>query len=259
MSAYAVLAGLATLAAVWMGSGPLIRRASAGPLGVPRIAWAGVILAAGWLVRSATPEALALLVILAIAMIPVAALLRRQRKTRAEAEVGDRVLETTELLVAELAAGLPPGRALHHAAGSWAPLAPVAEAERLGADVPAAWRAIAESTPGAGDLRLVGAGWAAAIQTGGGLADATARVATTIRANRASTRLIASELASARATSRLVAALPIAALLMGSSSESQPIEFLLTEPVGLACLAAGLGFGLAGLWWIEAIAAGVHR
>ena len=71
--------------------------------------------------------------------------------------------------------------------------------------------------------------------------------------------MIASELASARATSRLVAVLPIAALLMGSSEDSHPLEFLLTDPVGLVCLAGGLAFGLTGLWWIEAIAAGVQK
>jgi tight adherence protein B len=218
-----------------------------------------IVLMLGWIMRSAGPETVALAVILVVALIPAIALFRRQRKGRAESEVADRVLETTELLAAELAAGLPPGVALQHAAHSWSTLQPVAEAERLGASVPSAWRAIAEQNAGAGDLRLVGAGWDAALRTGGGLAEATARVASSIRANRASARVIASELASARATSRLVAGLPIAALLMGTSEDSHPVQFLFADPVGLACLAGGLAFGLVGLWWIEAIAGGVHR
>ncbi len=260
MTAPMVLACGATFAAIMLGLGPLAQRDSPRHSGV-RVVGAVVtlVLVLGWLMPSANPEAVLLVLILVMAAIPAATLVRRQRRTRAAALVSDRVLETAELLAAELSAGLSPGLALQHAAQSWPSLEPVAEAERLGADVPAAWRTLAELTSGAADLRLVGAGWDAAVRTGGGLAEATGRVATSIRANRASDRLIASELASARATSRLVAGLPVVALLMGTSEDSHPVEFLVSDPVGLACLAGGLAFGLAGLWWIEAIAAGVHR
>lgn len=211
-----------------------------------------------WKLSSARAEQIAVVLILAGASIAAAALLRRRAQGRTAAAVADRVVEATELLATELSVGLTPSQALRQAAEGWPELAPVLAAEHLGADVPEAWRELS-TIPGAQDLRLVAAAWSASTQVGGGLAVAMSRVAGGLRAARASDRVVASELASARATARLVAALPVLALMMGSSPESRPWEFLLTEPIGLACLASGLAFGLAGLWWIETIATGVHR
>ena len=181
----------------------------------------------------------------------------RTRLVSREAErTAERVLETCESMVGDLRAGHPPGTALARAAEEWPLLAPVASADRVGASVPATLRAVAD-TPGAADLRLLAAAWDVSHRTGHGLAAALQRVRTTLRQDRATARVVTAELASARATARLVACLPVVALLMGSGSGGDPLDFLFGSVAGWACLAGGLALGLLGLGWIEAIARGV--
>ncbi len=174
---------------------------------------------------------------------------RRQRVADTAA-----VLEVCDLLAAELTVGRPPGVALDAAGRQWPPLVSVVEAFHLGADVPAALRALAGARPGATDLRLVAGAWQVAHHSGHGLATALSRTSRGIRTRRRTRRLVDSELASARATARLVALLPVVVLLMGSGAGSDPWTFLLTTPIGLLCLVAGLCLIATGLWWIERLA-----
>jgi tight adherence protein B len=182
----------------------------------------------------------------------------RRRERRAADAARLRVLETCGQLAAELASGQPPAAALAQAADDWAELRPVAEAFRVGADVPAALRTLARR-PGLDDLRLLAAAWQIAHRTGQGLAEAVERVARQLVAARATRRVVDGELASARATARLVALLPVAALAMGTGVGGEPVRFLLRSPPGWLCLALGLTFGLGGLAWIEALARDVDR
>lgn len=224
-----------------------------------RVVPAGVgVVALLLLAASLGPEAVALTVVLAGAAGATARLWAARRAAREAHRTSTRVLETCERLAAELAAGRPPVLALGHAAQEWSALSPVAESLRLGTDVAEAWRTVARQ-PGAGDLRLLAAAWQVAHRTGVGLAAAVDRVAVDLRAVRSTERVVRGELASVRATVKLVAALPLLALAMGSGAGGDPWGFLLGEPVGLACLAAGVTCALAGVAWVEAIARSVEQ
>jgi tight adherence protein B len=217
---------------------------------------AAVAVVSAWV--ALPPVAGAPLLVLAPACL-VARLLWQRRREATEAEVrAARTVEVCDLLAAELAAGRTGEAALDEAASSWPALRPVADACRLGGDVPGALRTVAGS-PGAHGLRLLAAAWAVSHRTGSGLAGSTRRVADAVRREQATSRVVAGELASARATARLMAALPALALLMGSGAGGDPWVFLLATPAGLVCLAGGLALGLAGLWWIELIARGIAR
>ena len=238
---------------------PTAERLPAAPRGLPAWPVAPFVGAAAAIGVAGGSVRLVMLVALAAAVSwAVVVFVRFRSRRREERETAARVLVGCELLAAELATGRPPGPALDRAAADWPHLAAVAEAFRIGADIPEAFRA-AGTRPGAGDLRIVAAAWQVAHRTGAGLGAAIDRVTSDLRAARATQRVVQGELASARATARLLAGLPVLALVMGSGTGGDPWGFLFGHPVGLACLATGLAFGLAGLWWIEVIARDVDR
>ena len=257
MSATAIATGCAALA-----SALLVRPPPRLTRGVPTASRQWVlptVLGSGVMAAFVAPRAGGLLLVLAGAASVGAALVRRQRRRKAAEAVSARVLETCEAMASELSSGQSPGECLDRAASAWAPLAPVAAAFWVGADVPAAIRVLAAELDGAADLRVVAAAWQVAHRTGEGLAVTIDRVAESLRAAASTRRVVAGELASARATARLVAGLPVLALAMGSGAGGDPWGFLLGTAPGLGCLALGLAFGLAGLWWIETIARGAEE
>jgi tight adherence protein B len=134
----------------------------------------------------------------------------------------------------------------------------VAVAARLGADVPAALRTLARR-PGAAEACVVAAAWQVAHRSGAGLAGALDTAARHLRDERATARVVATELAAARATARLLAALPAAVLLLANGLGGNPVRFLIDTPPGLVCLGAGLGLEYAGLFWLGRIADHVLR
>lgn len=250
-----VAAGLLAIA-LWLGR-PLPRpaRGSRRSLGFGVLA-VGVVLvasragAAPW--RVSVP-----LLIAVVAVMGFASIRGRRRRAALAAATSAQIQEVCEILGAELAAGLPVEVCLREAAAAWTPMRRAVSANAMGSSVPELLRALA-SEPGAGDLRLVAAAWQVAARSGSGLADSLGEVAQTLRARETTRRVVRSELASARSTARLMAVLPVLTLAMGSGVGGDPVAFLVGTPLGLGCLALGMGLTVAGLRWIESISAGVE-
>ncbi len=253
-----VVASVAGLSACLLVPGPARPPREPGATSTPSWLLPALVVAPAAAVAASRPRLAILAVVLGVAALAGWRLVRARRARAVAVATSARVVETCEQVAAELAGGSPPAAALGRAAHDWPSLSPVAEAIRVGADVAGAWRAAANE-PGAADLRLVGAAWQVSHRTGAGLAEAIERVGGDLRAAQATRRIVEGELASARATSRLVALLPVLALGMGSGAGGDPWGFLLGTVPGLACLAAGLAIGMAGLAWVERIARDVDR
>ncbi|WP_405005686.1 hypothetical protein OHV13_17195 [Kitasatospora purpeofusca] len=215
-------------------------------------------LAVGWATASPVPVLAALL-----AVMPA----RRWRSRRAAAaEARYRSAAVVELcagLAGELRGGATPEQALHlvttRIAADRAVLErigaePVARlaAGRYGADVPAAFRLLAER-PGGSGAAAVAACWEVASAGGSGLAAALDGVAEALRVERALSEEIAAELAAPRTTIAVLAALPLAGLLLGAALGARPLEVLLHTPAGLASLAVGAALEGLGLVWTARI------
>ncbi len=198
------------------------------------------------------------LVVLASAVAWAAHRALRVRRRRAAAEQrAQAVQETCEGLAADLSAGLSSLSALASAADRWPEFSSVVHAAHLGADVPAAMRAVA-ALPGAEALHQVAAAWTVAHRSGAGLADAMSLAASTVREGRALQRTVAIELSAALATARLLAALPLPVLLIGRGVGGDPFAFLFDTSPGLTCLCIGLGLSWLGTIWLDRIADGLR-
>ncbi|MFS3127327.1 type II secretion system F family protein [Nocardioides sp. Bht2] len=195
-------------------------------------------------------------VLLAVLGLAVIGLRRRQRARALARERAARVREVCDLLAADLAAGLPTGSALAAAVEVWPAWEAVAQSDRLGGSAAEAMRELAHQD-GAGDLIQVAAAWQLSQRSGAALTAALAEVARGLADAEQTRRVVRSELASARATARLVAGLPIATLAMGSGM-GDPVGFLVTTPLGWVCLFGGVALIVAGLAWLEQIAAHVE-
>lgn len=248
----AVVAATLAAAAVALALGARLPRVPPRPvlLLLPGGALAGLVP----LVVSGRRLVLALVVLAAV--LAVTQHVRRARRRSAAERRAEQVLLACEGLAADLTAGQPPSRALERAARDWPELAPVAAASDLGADVPEALRRLA-ALPGADRLQGVAAAWQVAHRSGAGLAGSVGRVARALQDERSTRRLVQSELAAARATARMMALLPLLFLVLGSGLGGDPVGFLLDTPVGLGCLAGGLGLAHLGVLWLDRIAAGV--
>lgn len=195
------------------------------------------------------------LVVALLAVVVLAELEWQRRRRFAKRQARQRSTHLRQVcdgIAADLAAGQPPRAALLAAQQVWPEFEPVTRAEQLDADVPAAWRRLAQQ-PGAEQARVVAAAWQVAAQSGAGLGPAMQLAARNIRREEQAQRIIATELAGAQAAAKLLAGLPVLVLLLSSGMGGNPIRFLLDTPVGVVCLSLGVGLLIAGVRWLQAI------
>lgn len=192
----------------------------------------------------------ALLTALGLAVVRAVARRRLEQDAAARRQA---VVEHAEALLGELRAGLPVTTALERAVAAWPESRPAAAAARWGASVPEALRQLG-SLPGAETVSRLAAVWQLCAGSGASLAIGVGHVLETARAEQATRHVVAAELASARATARMLGVMPVMVLVAGQGLGAEPWSFLLDTLPGLACLAAGGGCALAGLWWMDRIA-----
>ncbi len=247
--ATAAAAGAALLLVPLRSSVP--RTSPIGARRVPAVALGGAVAVALVALRGVH---LALALVLVVAAVGVQRMAVRSRAERAAAVRRRLVVDYAEALAGELRAGQPVLAALRRASSTWPESERVVAAATLDADVPAAFRRLA-ADPGGGALRRLAGAWELCAATGAGLAFAVEQVVETARVELRTSGMVQGELASARATARLVASLPVVVLLAAHGMGARSWHFLTSTPLGVGCLAAGLGLALLGMWWIDRIAA----
>jgi tight adherence protein B len=182
----------------------------------------------------------------------------RARRRREEDQREADVAEVCVALSAELKSGVPVGHALAAVGRDWPDLLGSAAARAaIGGDVVTALRDEA-SRPGAGALEAIAASWEVSARTGAPLSRVLMAVADSLRMAATVRREAESQLATAKTTARLMAVLPFGTLLL-MSSDGAAVEFLLTTPYGLVCLAGAGGFIAMGLWWVRRVTRSVLR
>ena len=175
---------------------------------------------------------------------------------RRRAQRRRRALEACAALAGELRSGQPMRPALLASLEGVAPHA--MSAARWGGDVPAALRRDAERE--GGDLwRAVAACWEVSESSGAGLASALDHLIGSARAAEEVRVQLEAHLAAPRATARMLATLPAIGILLGLALGGDPLGWLIGTSIGRGCLAAGLAFTAAGLWWVHRIADRVER
>lgn len=181
--------------------------------------------------------------------------LRRRRRLHDRAiALRASVTDMCDALVAELGAGIPAPTALADLAQDWPILQPAAVTARLGGEVPQALASIARR-PGAGPLRHLAAAWEISARTGAPLSGVVDRLAGAMRDDQEARVEVTAALGAPRATARLLAVLPLFGLALGGGMGSEPWEVLTGSMLGAGCVLGGAALAVAGVFWVEHIAA----
>jgi Flp pilus assembly protein TadB len=135
------------------------------------------------------------------------------------------VPDATGRLLSPLALDLAHGRSLVDACAAWAP-------------------------PSSGDARLVASSLAMIARTGGPAARALDALSDSVRERHHLAEEVRAQSAQARLSAVVVASLPAVFTAWAALVDPHSVSFLVTKPLGLACLTAGLALESLGGWWM---------
>lgn len=185
-------------------------------------------------------------------------LLERAQPARRRARRDAQLPDALDRLASALRAGEAVGPALTALATDLpeplaAELGPVAASIEHGAPVALALAAWAARPGASADVRLVAAALTLGADAGGEVARAVDRVAVTLRERCELQGEVQALATQARASAAVLAVTPLAFGGLIATIEPQVVAFLVTTPVGLACLASGLGLEVLGAAWMARI------
>lgn len=184
--------------------------------------------------------------------------LERARPGRRRAQRDRQLPDAVDRIASALRAGRAVGPAIVAVAADvpaplGAELRGVARAIEHGQPVDAAVRRWSRAEGTSADVELVAAALTLGAQAGGEVARAVDGIAATLRERhelRAEVRALATQ---ARASAGVLAAAPVAFALLVATLEPAAVAFLVTTPVGLACLVSGILLETAGAVWMGRI------
>jgi tight adherence protein B len=203
---------------------------------------------------------LPLTTVLAIAVAAATMSLRYRRRRRSDQAIDEsRSMETAiEVLVGELRVGAHPATAFavaaEEAAGPvGASCRAVAARARLGADVAAGLRGVAETSRLPSQWERLAVSWQLAADHGLAMSALMHAAQRDIAERQRFSGQVRSAMAGARATATILAALPVLSVLMGQLIGARPLPFLLGGGLGGWLLVIGLTLIYTGLLWADRI------
>ena len=201
----------------------------------------------------AGPAAAVVLLAAAIAVGTAARLVWLQRRAAAARGAREDTARACAVIAAQVRVGRVLTDALVVAAADCPVLEPAARVHRIGGDVAATLHAQARRA-GHGGLAELARAWQLAVRTGAPVADVLDRVAEAQRRTLAMHRTVAAELSGPRATGRVMAVLPLCGLALGYLLGGDPVRFLISGPMGWACLVGGVVLASVGVLWVDWLA-----
>jgi tight adherence protein B len=257
-----VAAALAlSLALVVLPPSPRRRLVSPHPTGLrfPRVA-------GGWAAVCTVATALAVIVLLPLTTVLATAVLsatlalrhRRRRRARRAGDEGRALEAAIDVLVGELRAGAHPvcafGFAADESRGTVADSCrAVAARARLGADVAAGLRSVAETSALPEQWHRLAVCWQLAVDHGLAMSTLMRAAQRDITERQRFSAQLTSAMAGARTTATILAGLPVLLVLLGQLIGARPVAFLLAGHAGGWLLLIGVTLVCGGLLWSDRI------